>query len=265
MIGVFDSGFGGLTILKEFINVLPEYDYLYLGDNARTPYGNRSADTVYNYTVEAVEFLFKKNCELIIIACNTASALALKRIQQEWLVKNYPEKRVLGIIRPLAEGSVKQGDKIGVVGTRGTINSNVYEKELKKLNPKVEVFCQACPLLVPLIEEGYGKKPETKMILRKYLSPLKEKKIDSLILGCTHYPIIKNLFEKKIGKNVKVLDSGKIVAKSLKNYLKRHSEIEGKLGKNKKRVFYTTDSIERFDNLGSKFFGQKVASQKIDI
>lgn len=265
MIGVFDSGFGGLTILKEFTSVLPEYDYLYLGDNARTPYGNRSADTVYDYTVEAVNFLFKKGCYLIIIACNTASALALRKLQQEWLPENYPDRRILGVIRPLAEKAAESGQRIGVVGTRGTINSSVYEAEIKKLKPEVKVFGQACPLLVPLIEEGYEKKPETKMILRRYLSYFKDKKINSLILGCTHYPIIQKLFEKKTGKAVKVLNSGKIVAESLKDYLIRHPEIESQLSKNKKRIFFTTDSAERFDKLGSKFFNLKIKSEKVEI
>lgn len=265
MIGVFDSGFGGLTILKEFTSVLPEYDYLYLGDNARTPYGNRLAETVYEYTVEAVDFLFKKGCFLIIIACNTSSALALRRLQQEWLPKHYPDRRVLGVVRPLAEKAAESGQKIGVVGTRGTINSNVYEVEVKKLKPEVEVFGKACPLLVPLIEEGYEKRPETKMILRRYLSFFQNKKINSLILGCTHYPIIQTLFEKKAGKDVQVLNSGQIVAQSLKDYLKRHPEIENNLTKNKKRIFFTTDSTERFNNLGTRFFGQQITSEKVDL
>jgi len=165
----------------------------------------------------------------------------------------------------LAEKTVLEGIKIGLVGTRGTIGSKAYENEITKLKPEAQVFGQACPLLVSLIEEGYEDKPETKTILKKYLIPLRQKGIDTLILGCTHYPIIKKLFEKKIGRGVKVLDTGRIVAESLKDYLTRHSEIESKLAKNGKRIFCTTDSAERFDQLGSKFFGQKIKSEKVEL
>ncbi|MBI4779383.1 glutamate racemase, partial [Candidatus Falkowbacteria bacterium] len=189
MIGVFDSGFGGLTVLKEFLRVLPYYNYIYLGDNARAPYGNKSDEAVYNYTREAVDFLFKQGCELIIIACHTASAKALRKIQQEYLPEKHPDKRVLGVVVPMVEEAVNLSryHKLGVIGTTATINSGAYKKELEKLNDGLEIFQQACPLLVPLVEEGWTEKPEAKMILKNYLRPLKVKEIDTLILGCTHY------------------------------------------------------------------------------
>ena len=192
MIGVFDSGLGGLTILKYFLKELPQYNYIYLGDSARAPYGNRSQDVIYNYTKEAVDFLFSKGCQIIIFACNTASSQALKKIQQEYLPKKYPNKKVLGVIIPLVEEATKNDriKKIGVIGTKATIKSNVYAKELLKLNPKSKIFQKKAPLLVPLIEEGWIKKKETKMILKKYLRELKMEQVDALILACTHYPIL---------------------------------------------------------------------------
>ena len=171
MIGVFDSGFGGLTVLKEFLKVLPDYDYIYLGDNVRAPYGNKSDEVIYNYTRQAVDFLFKQGCEIVILACNTASAKALRKIQHDYLPKFYPNKRVLGIVVPAVETAVRlsRGHKLGVIGTTVTINSGVYKKELEKLRNDLKIFQQACPLLVPLIEEGWAHKPEGKMILKKYL------------------------------------------------------------------------------------------------
>ena len=194
MIGVFDSGFGGLTILKAFLKKLPEYDYIYLGDNARTPYGNKSQDVIHEYTRQAVEFLFRKECVLIILACNTASTKALRKIQQELLPAKYPDRRVLGVIIPLAEAGVETArcGRIGVIGTRATIESKVYEQELGKLSPQLKIFGQACPLLVPLVEEGWVGKPETNMILKKYLYRLKRQKIDTLILGCNSFCFLKS-------------------------------------------------------------------------
>ena len=192
MIGVFDSGFGGLTILKSFLEVLPEYDYLYLGDNARAPYGNKSHETIYQYTCEALRFLFMRGCDLVIIACNSASTEALRRVQQEFLPNNFPDKKVLGVIVPVAEGVIETIAKkkldakkvrVGVIGTRATINAQVFEKELTKRNFSGAIFSKACPLLVPLVEEGWVEKPETKTILRKYLQPLKSHNINFLILA----------------------------------------------------------------------------------
>lgn len=265
MIGIFDSGIGGLTILKEILKELPQYDYMYLGDNARTPYGNRSHDAVKKFTEEGVNYLFKKGCSLIIIACNTASSNVLRELQEEYLRKpKVTDKKILGVIRPLVEAvndSQKDGS-VGVVGTSGTINSNSYEIELKKLNPKIIVHGKACPLLVPLIEEGWSEKSETKMILRKYLRNLKSKNIGTLILGCTHYPVLYKEFVKYIGKNVHVPHPGGIVANSLKDYLKRHPEIETKLSKNKKRQFLTTDDPDRFKEVSKRFWGTPLEDVK---
>lgn len=264
MIGVFDSGLGGLTILKELQRVLPEYDYMYLGDSARAPYGNKSQDVIYGYTKDAVDFLFKRGCELIIVACNTASAKALRKIQQEHLPKNYPEKRVLGVIIPVIEGvaEIKGINRVGLIGTRATVESGTYEAELEKLNLNIEIYKQVCPLLVPLIEEGWIKRPETKKILKKYLRPLKDKKIDALILGCTHYPVLIKDIKQIMDKRVYVLNSPEIVAKKLADYLKKHSEIEKKLSKTGKNIFFTTDSAERFKEMSKNFLGKNI--NKVD-
>jgi len=261
MIGVFDSGFGGLTILKAFLAALPEYHYLYLGDSARTPYGNKSLKVVYEYTRQAVDFLFRQGATLIILACNTASAKALRRIQQEWLPVHYPDRRVLGVAIPLAEAAVDASryGRIGVVGTRATIESKVYEQELHKLEPGLKIYEQPCPLLVPLVEEGWVGKPETNMILKKYLRSLKSKKIDTLILGCTHYPFLKKDITRIMGKNCHTLDAPGIVADKLVDYLERHPEIEERLSREGKRAFYTTDDPERFKDFGEKFMGRNIS------
>ncbi len=264
MIGVFDSGFGGLTVLKEFLRVLPDYDYIYLGDNARAPYGNKSDEAIYEYTKQAVDFLFKQGCELIIIACHTASSKALRRIQQEYLLTAYPDKRVLGVVVPIVEEAIKLSryHKLGIIGTKATINSGVYKKELEKLRNDLEIYDQACPLLVPLVEEGWIGKPETNKILKKYLLPLKIKKIDTLILGCTHYPLMMKDIERIIGKNVKVINTAVAVAEKLKDYLKRHEEIEKKLEKNGKIIFYTTDEVNKFKELGKKLLVRELKDVK---
>lgn len=257
MIGVFDSGFGGLTVLKEFLLVLPAYDYIYLGDNARAPYGDKSDEFLYDYTARAVDFLFKRGCELVIIACHTASARALRKIQQEYLPAFYPKRSVLGVVAPLAEEAVKlsRSHKLGVIGTKATVSSGVYKKELEKLRNDLVIFQEACPLLVPLTEEGWTDRTETKMILKKYLRPLKIKQIDTLILGCTHYSLMLKDIKRIMGGRVKVVNPAIVVAEKLVDYLRRHGEIERRLGKNKKRIFYTTDDINKFRELGRKFLG----------
>ena len=287
MIGVFDSGFGGLSILKEFLARLPQYDYLYLGDSARAPYGNRSPEVIYNWTREAAVYLFIQGCEIIILACFTASANALRRLQQEWLPKHYPDKRILGVLIPLAEEAAKiSKGHIGILGTRATINSGALTTELKKRPPlgspprhsvlghpqtrragraDLEIYSQAAPLLVPLIEEGWQNRPETKRIVRYYLRPLKEKKIDTLLLACTHYPLLKRQITEAVGKQIKIIDTGKTVALSLADYLKRHPEIETKLKKSGQLRILTTDRPEEFERLGSKFLGQNLKAQKISF
>lgn len=261
IIGVFDSGLGGLTILKYFLRDLPQYNYLYLGDNARLPYGSKSPETIYEYSREATDFLFSHGCNLIIIACNTASAQALRRLQQEYLPKKYPDRRILGVIKPLVESvGGKRFKKIGVLGTKATVNSGAYEHELKKINPKAIVHQQSAPLLVPLIEEGWLKKPETKMILKKYLHPLKTKQIDSLILACTHYPFLHKEVVKIMGKRVSVPHPGEIVAASLKDYLTRHPELGIEASSSPLIKYYTTDMPENFKVSAEKFLGKKITN-----
>lgn len=261
MIGVFDSGIGGLTVLRSFLRDLPEYDYVYLGDNARTPYGNKSLDIIYEYTRQAVGFLFDQGCMLIILACNTASAKALRKIQQQWLPSYFPDRRVLGVVIPLAEAGVEvtRFGRIGVIGTRATIESKVYEQELEKLRGGLKVHGLACPLLVPLVEEGWVGKPETNMILKKYLQRLKDAKVDTLILGCTHYPFLQHDIERIMGKNCKILNGPDIVSQKLKDYLHRHPEIEGRVSRKGRITFFTTDDPGRFKLFGEKFLGQRIA------
>lgn len=260
-IGVFDSGLGGLTVLREFIAKIPEYHYVYLGDNARAPYGCRSQDAIFEYTCQAVKFLVeKKNCSLIILACNTASSEALRRIQQEVLPKEYPGVRVLGVLIPTAEeaASISKKGVIGVVATRGTVESGAYIRELEKINDKLKIYQEPAPLLVPLIEEGWAHNVETKRILKKYLMPLKHAHVDTLILGCTHYPILESDARRIMGPHVEVVSSGKASSVRLVEYLLKHKDIEEKLTKDGGQEYYTTDSPERFRQMGRKVFHGKI-------
>lgn len=260
MIGVFDSGFGGLTVLKEVMRELPQYDYLYLGDNARTPYGNRSKETIIEYTDQAVRYLFEHGARLIIVACFTATSQALRELQEKYLRNPdspYKDRKILGVVRPVVEAAVKASKtkRIGVIGTKGTVASKSFEIELQKLDPAVQVAQQACPLLVPFIEEGWHTKPEAKSILKKYLRRIQTHNIDTLLLGCTHYPLMITDIRRIMGKKVNVLHSGEIVAQSLVEYLERHPEIEEQLSKNQKLQFLTTDSKERFSQFAQNFAG----------
>lgn len=266
-IGVFDSGFGGINILRGIVKELPAYNYLYLGDTARTPYGTRSKEVVYEFTKQAVDFMFANNCELVIFACNTASSDALRKIQQEYLPKHYPYKKVLGVLIPAAEEAITKtkNKKIGVVATEGTIQSSAFVRELTKIEPKIKVFQNPCPLLVPIVEEGEQNSKATKLILENYLKPLKNKGIDTLILGCTHYGILENQIKKITGSNITIISGAKVVPKKFKNYLKRHPEIDRGLGKNGIVNFYTTDLTQKFVSLGSKFFGKRIKAQKISL
>lgn len=261
-IGVFDSGLGGLSVLKHFLKRLPQYDYLYLGDTARVPYGGHSQEVIYRYTQEAVDFLFAAGCQLIILACNTASAQALRRLQQEYLPKKYPNRRILGVIIPLAEYAARNS-RIGVIGTRATINAKAYEREINKLNTKTEIFSQSAPLLVPLIEEGLAGKDVTNKILKNYLRPLKAKKIQTLILGCTHYPFLLKDIQRIMGKNCRIPDPGAIVADSLENYLNRHPEFQNSHRHRGQCQFYLTDQPIHFLRLGEAFLGEKIKDPKI--
>ena len=269
MIAIFDSGYGGLTVFKPIIHLLPQYDYLYLGDSARTPYGAHSPENIKHFSEEAVEYLFSHGAKLIIFACNTASSVALRHVQQKYLKgKNEKERKILGVLIPVAEevSKITKSNRVGVIGTSATINSNVYEREIHKINPNIKVHQKACPLLVPLIEEDWHKKPEAISILKKYLKPIKSTNIDTLILGCTHYPLMMKDIKRIMGKKITVVPSGEITAKSLENYLSRHSEIEQKLSKNRKRKFFTTDNPEKFKIFTEKHFGMKIPlPQKVEL
>jgi glutamate racemase len=263
-IGIFDSGFGGIAILKEIRKALPGYRYVYLGDTARTPYGTRSMDVVHEFTREAIDFLFEKHCEIIVVACNTASAEALRRIQREYLPKHHPDRRVLGVIVPILEEAVaisKKG-RIGVLATEGTVRSEKFPKELRKMRKDMEVFQQAAPLLVPLVEEGELRSEATRLILRTYLAPLKRRRIDTLILACTHYGHLEHMIAHEMGPRVRILSEGKIVAAKLKNYLRRHPEIDAKLAHTPAIAFYTTDLTDKFKTVGAGLFGRPIVPRK---
>ncbi len=268
-IGIFDSGYGGLTVMREIVEQLPDYDYVYLGDNARAPYGNRSFETVYQYTWEAVQWLFAKGCPLIILACNTASAKALRTIQQQNLPVTFPDRRVLGVIRPTAEvmDQFTSSGKIGILATKGTVQSNSYVLEINKLFPQLAIYQQACPLWVPLVEnkefDSHGADYFVKKCLHELLA--KEKGIDTILLACTHYPVLIKKITEYTPVHIKIVSQGEIVAKSLADYLQRHPEIDEKLSKHGSRSFFTTDATTDFDDHATIFFRQPVKSMHADI
>ena len=267
-IGIFDSGYGGLTVLKEIQKQLPQYDYIYLGDNARTPYGNRSFETVYQYTLQCVHWMFKQNCPLIVLACNTASAKALRSIQQNDL-QNFPGKKVLGVIRPTTEviGNYSKTKHIGIMATNGTVQSQSYLIEIEKIFPDLNVIQQACPMFVPLIENNEYENEATDFFIKKYTDELlsKDDEIDTILLACTHYPLIKNRIEKALSKNIKIVPQGEIIATSLKDYLQRHTEMEEQLSKNKNIQFYTTDSADDFNKQSHTFYGETIDAKHVII
>lgn len=267
-IGVFDSGYGGLAVLKEIVARLPQYDYLYLGDNARAPYGNRSFETVYQYTLECVRWFFEQNCPLVILACNTASAKALRTIQQVNLPQMQPGNRVLGIIRPTAEviGGFTQTNHVGVLATRGTVLSQSYEIEINKAFPDIRVTQQACPMWVPLVENHEHESAGADYFVADKINEIlqKDPAIDTLLLACTHYPLLLPKISRFTPAHVKVVPQGAIVAESLENYLSRHPEMETRLNKQGRRSFFTTDDPADFARHASLFFGEPVqASQAI--
>jgi len=268
-IGVFDSGYGGLTVLKELVKTLPDYDFLYLGDNARTPYGTRSFNVVYEYTLQAVKYLFSQNCPLVILACNTASAKALRNIQQLDLPVLAPEKRVLGVIRPSVEkvAEITQNGHVGVLGTVGTVLSESYPIELKKWSKGkvVSTVQEACPMWVPIVENNEIGNEGADFFIKKNIQNILQKdgSIDTLILGCTHYPLLFDSIKKYVPDEIKILEQGQIVAEKLMEYLKRHSEIDCQLTKNGKVRFETTESVENFENNAALFLGQYVKAKNI--
>jgi glutamate racemase len=268
-IGIFDSGYGGLTVMKEIIHQLPEYDYIYLGDNARAPYGNRSFETVYQYTLQSVKWFFDQGCSLVILACNTASAKALRTIQQHDLPAMAPGKRVLGVIRPTTEiiGTFSESKNVGILATTGTVTSDSYLIEIEKFFPEVNVFQEACPMWVPLIENNEHLSHGADYFVKKHLHHIFQKgeKIDVLLLACTHYPLLKEKIEEYLPVGVKLISQGEIVANSLRDYLQRHPEIADKCSRNSKRSFYTTDSPQDFDNHARLFYGEPVNASRVII
>jgi glutamate racemase len=268
-IGIFDSGFGGLTVMKEIVKELPQYDFIYLGDNARAPYGSRSFETVYEYTLECVKHLFEKGCHLVILACNTASAKALRTIQQKDLPLIAPDNRVLGVIRPTTEiiGKHSKSKHIGVLGTAGTVSSGSYLVEIEKFFPELKVFQEACPMWVPLIENNDYDNPGADYFIKRHVDALMKQspQIDAIILGCTHYPLIIDKIKQYLPPGVELLSQGKIVSHGLKDYLTRHPEMEKKCTKNGRVDFYTTDLPDTFDNAATLFFGKPVSSKHLEL
>ena len=268
-IGVFDSGYGGLTILDKIREVLPEYDYIYLGDNARAPYGTRSFEVVYEFTRQAVNKLFDMGCHLVILACNTASAKALRSIQMNDLPQIDPARRVLGVIRPTVEcvGEISKNQHIGVLATAGTIKSESYPLEIHKLFPEIQVSGTACPMWVSLVENNESQDEGADYFIRKYINQLlsKDPQIDTVILGCTHFPILLPKIRQYIPDHISVITQGEYVAESLKDYLKRHPEMDAKCTKNGNCQFYTTEAEEKFSESASTFLKQQISVKHITL
>lgn len=268
-IGIFDSGYGGLTVFKEIRKLLPEYDFLYLGDNARSPYGSRSFEVIHEFTLEAVQWLFNQGCNLVILACNTASAKALRTIQQRDLARIAPYKRVLGVIRPTTEmiGNISRSRHIGILGTQGTIASESYTIEIKKFFPDIQVTGEACSMWVALVENGQHNTPGADYFIKQNLENIfkKDSEIDTLILACTHYPLLEDRIRTFLPKHIQLISQGPYVALSLKDYLLRHPEIDEKCSKNGISRFVTTESEEKFMNMASVFLNGEIRAQKIEL
>src|SRR5476651_2346409 len=269
-IGIFDSGYGGLTVFRSILDKLPRYDYIYFGDNARAPYGNRSFQTIHQYTWECVQWMFKQGCPLVILACNTASAKALRTIQQRDLQSADPAKRVLGVIRPTAEviGNYSHTKQIGVLGTKGTVQSQSYLIEIGNFFPEVKVYQQAGPLWVPLIENGEYDKPGADYFVKSYLDQVlaQSPDIDTLLLACTHYPLLQQKIQAALPDHIQTIAQGDIVANSLVDYLQRHPEMESSLSKNNTQRFFTSsDDTADFDHHASLFFGEEVKSEYVPL
>lgn len=268
-LGVFDSGYGGLTVLREIVNKLPQYDYIYLGDNARAPYGTRSFETVYRYTLQCVKWFFSQNCPLVILACNTASAKALRSIQQNDLPKIDPQKRVLGVIRPTTEiiGKFSDSKHIGILATPGTVASDSYGIEIRKFFPGVSVFQQACPMWVPLVENDEYESHGADFFIKKCIIQLLDQSptIDTILLACTHYPLLHDKIREYTPADIKIISQGEMVADSLADYLQRKPGIETQLSRGGTKKFYTTDSTLEFDRHATNFYGEALKSIHVDL
>ena len=268
-IGVFDSGYGGLTILEKIREVLPEYDYIYLGDNARAPYGTRSFEIVYEFTLQAVNKLFEMGCHLVILACNTASAKALRSIQMNDLPELDPDRRVLGVIRPTVEciGDITQNRHVGILATSGTIKSESYPLEIHKLFPEIQVSGIACPMWVALVENNESQNEGADYFIKKYIDQLlsEDPLIDTMILGCTHYPILFPKIREYTPDGIRVIAQGEYVAESLKDYLHRHPEMDAKCTRNGNCFFYTTEAEEKFTESASTFLKEQISVKRISL
>ena len=268
-IGIFDSGYGGLTVFREIRKQLPHYDYIYLGDNARAPYGPRDFETIYHYTLECVQHLFDMGCQLVVLACNTASAKALRTIQQQDLPKIDANRRVLGVIRPTTElvGNFSQTGHVGVMATLGTVKSESYVIEIAKFFPELRVFQQACPMWVPLVENSEHEGPGADYFVDKYLQALiaQSAAIDTIVLGCTHYPLLIKKIRAFLPSEIQVVSQGEIVAKSLVDYLKRHPEIDAVCSKKGQTQYFTTESAEVFDEKAAIFMGERLISRHLAL
>jgi len=268
-IGIFDSGYGGLTIFDKIRKRLPDYDFVYLGDNARTPYGTRSYEIVYEFTLQAVQWFFEHNCRLVILACNTASAKALRTIQQKDLPRLDPQRRVLGVIRPTVEciGQITKTGHVGIFGTQGTVTSNSYPLEIKKLYPYLIVESEACPMWVPLVENNEHDKPGADYFVKQHIHHIlsKDPLIDTLILACTHYPLLENKIRSFLPESIQLVSQGNLVAESLADYLHRHSEIDTLCSKNALSRFYTTESEEKFSSMASLFLKTETKVERINL
>lgn len=268
-IGVFDSGYGGLTVLKELVKALPAYDFLYLGDNARAPYGTRSFETVYEYTLQCVKALFDMGCPLVVLACNTASAKALRTLQQKDLPNIAPDRRVLGVIRPTTEiiGQLSKTGKVGILGTSGTVSSASYPVEIEKFFPGLQVYQEACPMWVPLIENQELDNPGADYFVEKHVKALMQKAqgIDAIILACTHYPLIADQIKKHLPENVNLISQGPLVATALKTYLQRHPEMEKRCLKHGEVKFLTTETPGNFNKVASRFYGKSIEARHLGI
>jgi len=266
-IGIFDSGYGGLTVFQEIVEELPQYNYIYLGDNARAPYGTRSFETVYQYTWQCVQALFDLGCPLVVLACNTASAKALRSIQTEKLPSYFETKNVLGVIRPTTEkvGEFSETRHIGILATPGTVKSNSYSIEIKKFFPDIQVFQEACPIWVSLVENNEIDGLGAEYFVKKHIDQLlvKSPKIDTIVLACTHYPLLYPLIRKFTPPEIQILQQGELVAKSLKEYLSRHPEMDKLLKKEAETQFYTTENPEVFNEKGGLFLGKDVKSTQL--
>jgi glutamate racemase len=267
MLGFFDSGFGGLSVVREIRKRLPRYSFTYLGDNARTPYGSRSLDVIHRYTLEGVVELFNRGAELIVVACNTSSSVALRKIQQEYLPKHYPNRRILGIVIPTAEevSALSATKTIGILATEATVNSLAYLHEIAKIDPHVKVHQQACPLLVPIIEAGELESASAPA--QHYMDNLlsKDSQIDTILLGCTHYALIEKLIVNMVPPGMKVVTQGAIVAAKLEDYLKRHPEMERRLDSAGRETFLSTENTPRIHTLATRFFGQPIRIDTVQL